>query len=344
MEPVRELTSTPGSPPGPGGRDGRGRAVRGWPVLGVLTISLLLLPAGSALARASASFLYPLASFAGPVPSQWAKLAIDPERNEVYALRPRENDVRIFNEQGMELYAFEGLPSSRDISAGDEGEILILTRRLGDSTIHLYNYRGEKISEIALKDVPEEFTSARPDRLVYRQDSLYLLDSNLLIAIVARGDGSFARGHDLKAALWKAWNADEDEEKAKDLDEIEVTGFDVDDDGNLLFTVATLFSGFRVSPEGDLQVFGRPGSGKGKFGVAAGVAAAPTGHVLVADRLRCVVLIFDHDLVFQNEFGYRGASPSNLIAPDDVAIDARGNVYVSQAANRGVSVFRMETE
>ena len=65
------------------------------------------------------------------------------------------------------------------------------------------------------------------------------------------------------------------------------------------------------------------------------------GYIYVADRLRSVVLVFDHNFVFQTEFGYRGGQPSNLIVPDDLAIDARGNVYVAQAANRGVSVFGM---
>ncbi len=61
----------------------------------------------------------------------------------------------------------------------------------------------------------------------------------------------------------------------------------------------------------------------------------------MSDRLRSVVLVFDRDLRFQTEFGYRGDQPSNLIVPDDLAIDSSGNVYVGQAANRGVSVFKV---
>jgi DNA-binding beta-propeller fold protein YncE len=313
-------------------------------MVGILTIALLLLPARPAAGTVSASFLYPLANFAGPVRSQWAKLAVDPERNEIYALSPRDRDVRIFNRHGMEIYAFEGFYSSNDIAAGDAGEILILSHKYRQTTIHRCNYRGEKLSEITLKNVPEAFASSSPDKMVYRHGSLYLLDSWLLTVIVADADGSFIRGHDLKAAL-RPSIADEDEEEAKRLarkfDEIEINGFDVDEDGNILFTVPTLFAVFRFSPEGELEEFGRPGSGRGKFGIVAGIAVAPTGHILITDRLRCVVLVFDHDLAFKVEFGYRGGRPSNLIAPNDVAVDAEGRIYVSQAANRGVSVFRM---
>jgi sugar lactone lactonase YvrE len=273
--------------------------------------------------------------------SQWAKLAVDPTENEVYALRPGINDVRIFDGHGMEVYAFEGFLSARDITAGDDGDILILTKRYGTSTIHRCNYRGEKLSQITLKNVPEAFSTSAPDRLSYRHGALYLVDSERLTVIVANADGSFVRGHDVKAMLWELSNADEDEDAAEDLQEISITGFDVDEDGNVFFTIATLFAAYRLTPEGELWSFGRPGSGKGKFGVASGIAAANTGHVLVADRLRCVVLVFNHELVFEGEFGYRGRNPSNLIAPDDVAVDGDGNVYVSQAANRGVSVFKL---
>jgi len=65
------------------------------------------------------------------------------------------------------------------------------------------------------------------------------------------------------------------------------------------------------------------------------------GYIYVSDRLRNVVLVFDRDLMFQTEFGYRGDQPSNLIVPDDLAVDSSGNVYVGQAANRGVSVFKV---
>jgi hypothetical protein len=307
----------------------------------MLTIGLLLMLAGPASGKASASFLYPLASFSGPVLSQWAMISVDPERNEVYVLRPRKWDVHIFDQHGMEIYEFEGFISARDIAAGDNGEILLLTNRYGKWTIHLCNYRGEELSEVTLRNVPEAFSTASPDRLVYRNGLLYLLDSERLTVIVANADGSFIAGHDFKTILWELWNADEDDEEARALEELTATGFDVDEDGGILFTVASLFTAFRLSPEGELRSFGRAGSGRGKFGVVAGIAAAPTGHVLVTDRLRCVVLIFNRDLVFQSEFGYRGWTPSNLIAPNDVAIDAYGNVYVSQAANRGVSVFRM---
>ena len=109
--------------------------------------------------------------------------------------------------------------------------------------------------------------------------------------------------------------------KQKQLEDIDLNGFTVDSQGNMFFTVPVLFTAFRLSADGELTGFGRAGSGRGKFGVVAGIATDEMGYIYVSDRLRCVVLVFDPNLQFQTEFGYRGDQPSNLIVPDDLAID-----------------------
>jgi hypothetical protein len=84
----------------------------------------------------------------------------------------------------------------------------------------------------------------------------------------------------------------------------------------------------------------------GTVDAAAGdnVCADAWGYVYVTDRLRSVALVFDCSLNFQTEFRYRRSRSSSLIVPDDVATDRSGNVYVAQAANRGVSVFSVVHE
>ena len=48
--------------------------------------------------------------------------------------------------------------------------------------------------------------------------------------------------------------------REKQLENIELNGFTVDDHGNLYFTVPVLFSAFVLSPQGDVRTFGKPGS------------------------------------------------------------------------------------
>ena len=52
-------------------------------------------------------------------------------------------------------------------------------------------------------------------------------------------------------------------------------------------------------------------------------------------------MVFDKDFSFLTEFGNRGLRPENLIIPDDLAIDKRDRLYVTQARRRGVSVFAL---
>jgi sugar lactone lactonase YvrE len=316
-----------------------------------LSIFLLLMsvPFQVAFAGSTASFRYRLSNFEGPVRSQWARLAVDLERNEVYALHRRKNDIRVFDEHGMEVFVFgDDMASAADITIGDGGDIFILSAQYQASTVHLFDYRGEQVSELSLANLPAKFSKFIADRLVYRDHSLYLVDSDALMVVVVDEEGRFQEGYDLSDTMKRFVPRANREKaisnndwKAKKVDNIDINGFTVDNQGNMFFTIPSLLSAYRLSADGEIIPFGRSGSGRGKFSVTAGIATDEMGYVYVSDRLRCVVLVFNQDLQFQMEFGYRGDGPSNLIVPDDLAIDSSGNVYIGQAANRGVSVFKV---
>ncbi len=121
-------------------------------------------------------------------------------------------------------------------------------------------------------------------------------------------------------------------------------GFTLDKNGNILFTIPVFFSAYRLSPDGTMASFGAAGSGPGKFGIVSGIIADNRGNYVVSDKLRCVVSVFDNNLNFVTEFGYRGKNPQNLVIPSDLAMDGNNNLYVIQAGMRGVSVFRMSYE
>ena len=52
-------------------------------------------------------------------------------------------------------------------------------------------------------------------------------------------------------------------------------------------------------------------------------------------------MVFDNAFEFQSEFGFRGYRPGNIIVPNDIDIDSAGRIYVTQAGERGVSVFKI---
>jgi DNA-binding beta-propeller fold protein YncE len=286
-------------------------------------------------AEVQTSFLYRLSNFSGPVHSNWAKIDIDEERNEIYVTDTQKGDIRIFNDWGMEIYRFgDDLNRGAVLAAAprNDGNILVLSRQAGETSIVICNYRGEPLAGLALQGFPPDFSDFFPTDMVYRQGLIYLLNNDTLRLAVTDSNGFFQRGYDLGALL-------EIDEKKRNV--TQVGGLSVDREGRIFFTIPVLFSAFRLSTEGKLAGFGKPGSAPGRFNVVGGIVADAQGYIYVADRLKSAVLVFDKKFKFILEFGYRGRKPYNLISPNDLDLDAEGRLYVSQLANNGVSVFKI---
>lgn len=288
---------------------------------------------GPAMAAVKASFLYSLSDFTGLIPYNWARVSVDEERNEVYVLY--QNLMRIFNEAGMEIYRFgDDLDLGRviDMAIEPSGNILLLaySEESGGEIIRC-NYRGDPKSTFWLSNLPDPF-KFWPDRMIYRQGNLYFISSMAMKIVITDAQGFFKKGYDLIPLL---------EREEKERGNMEVHGFTVDREGNILFTVPTLFRACILSPEGKIEWFGRPGSTPGKFNIVGGITKDSKGNYLVVDKLKCAVMIFDNNFNFITQFGYRGLKPDNLIIPNDIAIDNNDRIYVTQTRKRGISVFKL---
>jgi DNA-binding beta-propeller fold protein YncE len=300
-----------------------------------INIAFLFIYSTSVLAEVKTSFLYYLSDFNGPVPLNMVNLSVDEQRNEIYVVDPDGGVVRVFNARGMEVYEFGDngdLGSIFDVAVRDDGNILVLTSGTRNPSLTLCNFRGEPLSELELKNLPPDFSDFAPGYIVSRHGLLYVLDSNSGRIVVCDPEGRVQRGYDLISLMGIA------ESKRATT---EIPGFSVDPKGNILFTVPVLFHAFRLTPEGELASFGSPGSSPGKFNIAGGIVSDDRGYYYVADRLKSAIMVFDENFGFIEEFGYRGSRPGNLIGPNDLALDVNGNLYVSQIASRGVSVFNI---
>jgi hypothetical protein len=283
------------------------------------------------------SFLYKLSDFTGPIPYNWSKVFIDKTQKESYVLY--QNLIRIFDKNGMEIYRFGEDLNIGAIADGDvekDGTILLLAYGAygpnQNYMIHRVNYRGEPISRISLAGLPQEFTGFQPNRLIYYKGELYLLSQASMKVVVTDSEGRFKEGYIL---------ADIMQLTEKERDDNMIVGFSVDKSGNMLYTIPTLFRAYIVSRDRKVTSFGQPGGTPGKFGVVAGIVADDRGNYLIVDKLKCQVMIFDQNLKFIQAFGFRGAGPANLIAPDDIGIDSENNIYVTQSRKRGVNVYRL---
>jgi hypothetical protein len=315
------------------------------PYLFLATLLILLtLAYRPAVAAVDVHYRYALANFSGPLKSFQAKLAISRKADEVFVFDPVKKDIRIFNEHGMEIFSLgeeDEFAWLRDFTVDDESNVYVLFRDFRSNGIPEYNFRGDLVNRIKVQNLSAEFVDLDPSIIVWRQDRLYLVDVDTLRIVVLDQEGMFQTGY---AVLTQVREAALSLSRKKQKNPIlDMFGFNVDDHGNMFFTVPMIASVFRVRPDGRIDRFGKAGSSAGQFGVVSGVAVDEHGYIYVSDRLRCVVMVFDKEFNFVSEFGYRGYGPSNLIVPSDVAV-YNGNIFVSQAANRGVSCFRITSD
>jgi hypothetical protein len=278
------------------------------------------------------TYLYTLSNFAGGLRYDWVRVHVDQERNETYVLY--QNLIRIFSPSGMEIFSFGDdldLGQILDAVVDPTGDVLLLSYKESRSLVTRCNFRGVPVAPVEITNLPPGLVFGA-NRMIHRNGLFYFVALNASSVIITNANGEFREHLELVPLM----EADERQKSGAEL-----TGFTVDGDGNIFFTVSVLFRVFKLTPDRKLTSFGRPGSAPGRFGVVAGVVSDSRGNLLVTDKLRCVVMVFDKDFNFLTEFGYRGSRPENLVVPDDIAIDQKDRVYVSQGRRRGVSVFAL---
>jgi hypothetical protein len=214
----------------------------------------------------------------------------------------------------------------------EAGDIFLLAHRDSRSSIVRCSFRGEPQSRFALRNLPEELADFAPNRMVYRQGTFYFASTSGLKVVVTDREGGFKKGFDIFSLL---------ELEEKDRGSVEIIGFNVDTDRSILMTVPVLFRAFTISPAGDVKYFGKPGSAPGRFNITAGIARDSKGNYLVVDKLKSAVLVFDKNFDFLTQFGGYGNRPGDLSFPDEIAIDDRDRIYVTQMGRRGVNVYRL---
>ena len=302
-------------------------------------VSLVLISTTAKAQPVKGTFLYNLSNFTGTISFSWPRVFIDQERNEIYVVY--QNYIRVFNETGMEVYRFGDeldLGSIVDLTLDRDGNILLLSTKWSQTTdkinyeITRCNYRGEPVSKIEMKNLPAQYSKFSPERMIYREGDLYLASLTTMVVVVTDSNGVFKEVYDILPML-------ELEEKEKQ--DAMMDGFSIDKEGNFLFTIPPLFRAYKISPDRKVAYFGKSGSTPGRFNIVAGIASDTKGNILVVDKLKCAVMVYDKNFNFLNQFSSRGWKPGFLIGPEDVVIDSQSRVYVTQAGNKGISVFRV---
>lgn len=298
-----------------------------------LAVALAATVSATTARALEATYAWNLASASGPLRSNGVSLAYDAKARELFAVDG--GVVRVYGESGVETFSFGGdatIGVVRDVAPLENGDLLVLAATPELSIVRC-NFRGEPLRRVEPRGLPATLAGFSPALIRARGDRVYLADPRAMTVAVLDAGGAFVASHDLAALIGVA---DKREETG-------FRGFSVDYAGNVLFTVQPLFAAFIVAPDGAVRSFGVKGSAPGKFNVVGPIAADERGNLYVADALRAVVIVFDRELRFVREFGFRGKAPGNLAVPVDLAV-GNGKVFVSQYASRGVSVFHVAVD
>jgi hypothetical protein len=298
----------------------------------MLGLLLVALPATSRAQLVQPEFLYKLSSLTGVLPLQGVNVVYDPYNHEVLVVA--EGRVRIFNSSAMEVFSFGEDPAIGGVSGAapvEDGDFLLLSFREARPSVVRANFRGELKSRIELTGIPSDYPSDLGFNAIgYAKERIYLANLGAMRLVVFDMAGKFLAHHDLMALA-------DPTQKAGDHG---IRGFRVAPNGDVLFTIPTLFKACILSADGTYKSFGIKGSAPGKFNVISGIAVDEKGYYYVADILKSAVLVFDKDFRWLKEFGYRGNRPGSIFSPVDLAAGG-GKVYVSQYARKGVSVFKI---
>ena len=306
----------------------------------VTVFALLLLALAPAISHAVIKpvYIYKLSDFQGVIPYSEVMLSVDETFNEVFAVHIGEGTVSIFNHKGMETFIFGedgSLGRIYSLAVRKDGNMVALSYNNPEKPeFRLLNYRGEPVSKFKLKDPPPEFEGFCPNRIIYKNEKIYMVSHGAMKVAIADENGKFIEGFD----FYKLTGIGEENPEDAGLG-----GFAVDGKGTMYFTLPVPARAYTVSPEGVLRTFGKRGGAPGRFGVPFGIEADEEGNIYIADKLKSVVMIFDKDFKFIRQFGGWGRREHNLISPSGLVI-LRDQVLVSQIGRMGVSVFRLSNE
>lgn len=290
----------------------------------------------SAAAEYQANYVYSLSDFSGTKPFSGARLALDTAKKEIYAMTGET--VSVFNASGMEVYRFDYDPTIgvvSDVLATSDQKLVLLARKGPRTRLVLCNFRVEPLGEIELTGFPEELQGFGPDRIFARNGRFYLVNSSAMKVVVTNEQGTFISSRDLgqEAGMTE-----------KEIRESGIGGITLGRDGSFIFSIPAMAKLFVVAPDGTAKVFGKRGSATGRFGVITGVAEDRDGNILVVDKLRTVVMVFDRKFALLKEFGRRGLRPGEFIAPDDILVDPDNKVYISNLRKQGIVVFQLSSD
>ena len=257
-------------------------------------------------------------------------LSLSPNDGELCVTDEGSGELRIFSDKGVFTFGTGSLSElSHPASAALDpfGGFYLTDAKEGvGRTLRRLNYRGEPMAYTP--ESPVEGWS--PDQLfIARDGGIVSLDGKT--ALLTKHDPASG------ALIWQRRIGDES------AGENLVFGRPAESaDGRIYLPCASLHMVFVRDAEGrPLGSFGEFGATRGGLIFPVGVDFGPEGTILLLDRIRHTVLLFDENHAFLAEYGSFGGREGQFYHPVALAARADGRVYVAQGYGSRVQVFQL---
>ena len=263
-----------------------------------------------------------------------AAVVADLHAGEVFVCGTWNNRIVIYDQLGSFRYQIQGgtvFRSPIDLAVDPDGYIFVLAWREGERSIVRLDFDGLFIEEIPVPtdevaDVPPEPVSIS---ISPAGDRLYLLDRSAHRLWITGRDGEVVGSADLSG------ESTDEELQERVYGHVDAYG------DRVLVANATLGRILLFDLEGNPQGHvGRKGTATCQSAFPTGGAMNRDGEVFILDKQRMLFTLWRaEDNQCLGEFSGIGRSPGALYAPDDIALDGRGRIYISQTFEGRVQVF-----
>lgn len=257
----------------------------------------------------------------------------DPHTGEIFVADQRAGRILIYGPEGtfrFEIPGGETFSSVYDVAVDPEGYLVAAVRHGRRLTLLELDFDGLPLGELVLSGLPEDVAEPRVHSLAMSPSGewLYLMDSANQRVWITRRDGEVVRSLELTADL--------DARRRRDF----VAGR-VDVSGDTLVVAET--------SEGAISYYRLDGTPLGRIGLkgaapcqlAFPMAAARNadGDFVVVDRQRMILMLWGRNNRCLGEYYGIGDLPGYFYHPLDLALDARGRLYVTQGYEGRVQVY-----
>jgi len=258
----------------------------------------------------------------------------DLHAGEIFICDTWNSRIVIFDQLGSYRYQIQGGTSFRsplDVAVDPEGYIFLLARRGREARVFLLDFDGLYIDDFAVPTIEASDQPPRPMSLAVSPSGkqLFILDTAAHRVWITDRAVTITGHADLTGGL-------SDEELLEQLyGHLDVYG------ERLLVAVPSAGQVRMFDLQGNpVGHVGRKGTARCQSGFPVAGALDGEGNAVVLDKQRMLFTIWRvEDNVCIGEFSGIGQSPGALYAPNDLALDSRGKIYIAQTFEGRVQVF-----